>query len=61
MSASRCVRTCRKEYITVSEPALRCYISVACNHKILSYYALYNMVKVTDYSELLNLSIHFSS
>ena len=47
--------SCRKEYITVSDRRFHAE-SVACNHCGPSYYALYNKVKVTGYSELLNLS-----
>ena len=55
MSAFSMCPSCRKEYITVSDRRFHAE-PVACNHCGPSYYALYNKVKVTDYSELLNLS-----
>ena len=55
MSAFSMCPSCRKEYITVSDRRFHAE-PVACNHCGPSYYALYNKVEVTDYSELLNLS-----
>ena len=55
MAAFAMCPDCRREYTTVDDRRFHAQ-PVACNHCGPFYYATYNKVEITDYSELLELS-----